>query len=73
LIMHLRYVFDSLWHSAVREECKRVALACSVRFGSQERLNELRCIRNEVFVLSVNGVYRENSVFSNVRVSVFKT
>jgi hypothetical protein len=71
--MHLRYVFDSLWHSAVCKEYKCIALACGVRFGSQERLDELWRVRNEGFVLSVNGVYRENGAFSNVGMSVFKT
>lgn len=70
--MHLCYIFDSLWHGAICQENKRVALASRVRFGGQKCLDELWRVWNEVLVLPVDGVDRENSIFPDVRMSVFK-
>ncbi len=73
LIVHLRYVLDSLWHSAVCEKHKRIALAGGVRLGSQERLYELRRVWYETFVLSVDSIDRKDGVFPDVGVPMFKT
>jgi hypothetical protein len=36
-------------------------------------LDELRRVRNKLLILPVDGIDRENSVFPDVRMSVFKT
>ena len=72
LIMHLRYVLDSLWHSAVCEKHKRIALAGGVGLGSQERLHELRRVRYETLVFSVDSINRKDGVFPDVGVPMFK-
>lgn len=36
-------------------------------------MDELWRVRDEVFVFPVDGVDRENSIFSNIRMSMFKT
>jgi hypothetical protein len=71
LIMHLRYVLDSLWHRAVCEKDKCIALAGGVRLGSQERLYELWCVWYEALVLSVDSVNGKDGVFSDVGVPMF--
>ena len=73
LVMHLRYVLHGLWHRAVCEKHKRIALAGSVRLGSQERLYELRRVWYETLVLSVDSIDRKDGVFPNVGVPMFKT
>jgi hypothetical protein len=71
LIMHLRYVLDSLWHRAVCEKDKRIAFAGGIRLGSQERLYKLRRVWYETLVLSVDSINRKDGVFSDVGVPVF--
>ena len=71
LIMHLRYVLDSLWHGAIREKDKRIALAGGVRLGSQERVYELRRVWYETLVLSVDSINRKDGIFPDVGVPMF--
>ena len=73
LVVHLRYILHGLRHGAVCQKYKRVALACRVGFGGQKCLDELRRVRNKLLVLPVDGIDRENGVFPDVRMSVFKT
>lgn len=73
LVKDLQNVLHSFWHRKVREEYERVPLARRVGLGSEERLNELRRIGNEVLELAVNGVYSEDGVLAHVGVTVFKT
>lgn len=73
LVGHAEDVLDCLGHSAVRQEHKRVPLARRIGFGSEECLNELRCIGNEVLEFAVDSIDGENGVFANVRMPMLQT
>lgn len=53
--------------------CKRVALASMVAFGFQEGSNKLRSIRNEMFRMLKDRSNCENSVFSDIGMTVLQT
>ena len=65
-------VFDSLWHIAVRQKHKCVALARRVRFRHKESVHELCRVWNEVFEFAVDGVEREDGVLANVGMAMFE-
>ena len=72
LVEHLNDPLDRLRHGAVREEDERIPLARSVGLRGKEGLNELWCVWNERFVITVDGIDREDSVLPDVGVTVFK-
>jgi hypothetical protein len=51
---------------------KRIPLARRVRLRRKESLQELRGIGDEVFKFTIDGVYCEDGVFADIRVTVFE-
>lgn len=72
LIEDLEYILHSLGHGAVGQEYKCIALARRVGLGGQERLDELRRVRDEVVELAVDGVDSKHRALADVRMAVFE-
>ena len=70
--MYGQYVLDRLRHRAVREENERVALARRIGLHGEEHLHKLGPVGDEVLVLPVDRVHREDGILAHVRVPVFE-
>jgi hypothetical protein len=71
-IIHSKYPRHRLIHRTMCQKHKRIALARSVAFGSQERLHEFWRVGDKVLELAVDGVDREDCVLAHVRVTVLE-
>ena len=72
LVEHLQDIFDCFGHRALREEDERVALARRVGLGSEEGLNELRRVGDEMLELAIDRVHGKDGVLADIRVPVLE-
>ena len=72
LVVHRQNVLHCLRHRAVGKEDEGVPLAGGVGFRDKERVDQLGCIRNEVFKFAVYCIDRKYRVLANVGMAMFE-